>query len=190
MAGAHCIAIEVQESRIEKRLETRYLDRRATSIDEALEIIRSRERADQRRPARQRRRDPAGDAEARDPPRRAHRPDQRARSGQRLLPGGLERRQVAGDARARSRGGRRGGASSRSRSHVEAMLAFKEMGVPTFDYGNNIRQEAKDRASRTRSTSPGSFPPTSARCSAAASVRSAGPRFAATPRTSTAPTRG
>src|SRR2546421_3614174 len=38
MAGAHCIALEVQESRIEKRLETRYLDRRATSIDEALEI--------------------------------------------------------------------------------------------------------------------------------------------------------
>src|ERR687897_3060704 len=39
MAGAHCIAIECQESRIEKRLETRYLDRRATTIDEALEII-------------------------------------------------------------------------------------------------------------------------------------------------------
>ena len=30
MAGAHCLAIECQESRIEKRLETRYLDRRAT----------------------------------------------------------------------------------------------------------------------------------------------------------------
>src|SRR5881397_3385357 len=41
MAGAHCIAIEVQESRIEKRLETRYLDKRATSIDEALEVIRT-----------------------------------------------------------------------------------------------------------------------------------------------------
>jgi urocanate hydratase len=39
MAGAHCIAIECQESRIEKRLETRYLDRRASSIEEALEII-------------------------------------------------------------------------------------------------------------------------------------------------------
>ena len=39
MAGAHCIAIECQESRIEKRLETRYLDRRAATIDEALEMI-------------------------------------------------------------------------------------------------------------------------------------------------------
>src|ERR671917_116890 len=41
MAGAHCLAIECQESRIEKRLETRYLDRRAGSLDEALEIIRT-----------------------------------------------------------------------------------------------------------------------------------------------------
>src|SRR6478672_1169662 len=41
MAGAHCIAIEVQESRIEKRLETRYLDKLAENIDEALGIIRS-----------------------------------------------------------------------------------------------------------------------------------------------------
>ena len=28
--------------------------------------------------------------------------------------------------------------------HVEAMLAFQKMGIPTFDYGNNIRQEALD----------------------------------------------
>ncbi len=62
--------------------------------------------ADQRRPARQCRGDPAGNAEARHPARCAHRPDVGARPGQRLLPGGLERRQVAGDARARSRGGR------------------------------------------------------------------------------------
>src|SRR5204862_7223139 len=39
MAGAHCIAVEVQDSRIEKRHETRYVDHRATSIDQALEII-------------------------------------------------------------------------------------------------------------------------------------------------------
>src|SRR3982750_2863464 len=40
MAGAHCIAIECQESSIAKRLETRYLDRRATGIDEALDMLR------------------------------------------------------------------------------------------------------------------------------------------------------
>ena len=26
--------------------------------------------------------------------------------------------------------------------HVESMLAFKRMGLPVFDYGNNIRQVA------------------------------------------------
>src|SRR4051795_4466953 len=39
MAGAHCIAIECQESRIEKRLETRYLDKVATNIDDALNML-------------------------------------------------------------------------------------------------------------------------------------------------------
>ncbi|MCV5687809.1 urocanate hydratase, partial [Escherichia coli] len=29
-------------------------------------------------------------------------------------------------------------------AHVQAMLAFHEMGVPTFDYGNNIRQMAQE----------------------------------------------
>src|SRR3954463_4375679 len=43
MAGAHCIAIECQESRIEKRLETPSPARRAGSLDGALEIIRSAE---------------------------------------------------------------------------------------------------------------------------------------------------
>src|SRR6185437_1055456 len=39
MAGASCLAVECQPSRIEKRLATRYLDRMATSLDEALELI-------------------------------------------------------------------------------------------------------------------------------------------------------
>ena len=39
MAGAHCLAIECQESRIEKRLETRYLDRRADTIEELAEVL-------------------------------------------------------------------------------------------------------------------------------------------------------
>src|SRR5437762_3089382 len=40
MAGASMIAIECQPSRIEMRLKTRYLDKRATSIDEALDMLR------------------------------------------------------------------------------------------------------------------------------------------------------
>jgi len=40
MAGASCIAIECQPSRIEMRLRLGYLDRAARDIDEALSIIR------------------------------------------------------------------------------------------------------------------------------------------------------
>src|SRR6476661_814756 len=39
MAGAHCLAIECQESRIEKRLEAKYLDEVATNIDDALKML-------------------------------------------------------------------------------------------------------------------------------------------------------
>ena len=59
-------------------------------------------------------------------------------------PAGWTRREMAGDARARSRRRRRKPRKQSIAQHVEAMLAFKAMGVPTFDYGNNIRQEAKD----------------------------------------------
>src|SRR3546814_1328355 len=39
MAGASCLAIECQPSRIEMRLRTGYLDRQASSIDEAIAMI-------------------------------------------------------------------------------------------------------------------------------------------------------
>ena len=39
MAGASCLAVECQPSRIEMRLKTGYLDRQSASLDEALEII-------------------------------------------------------------------------------------------------------------------------------------------------------
>jgi urocanate hydratase len=143
MAGAHCIAIEVQESRIEKRLETRYLDHRAESIDQALEIIRNAS-------------EPTsvgllGNAAEILPEmlNRGIRPD--ALTDQTsahdpangYCPAGwtvakwqeMRERDAAAVAEA---------AKLSIAQHVEAMLAFKNMGVITFDYGNNIRQEAKD----------------------------------------------
>src|SRR5450432_4281724 len=42
--------------------------------------------------------------------------------------------------------------------HVEAMLAFQKMGVPTFDYGNNIRQMAKDEGCTHAFDFPGFVP--------------------------------
>jgi urocanate hydratase len=42
--------------------------------------------------------------------------------------------------------------------HVEAMLAYRAMGVPTFDYGNNIRQVAKDEGVTHAFDFPGFVP--------------------------------
>jgi urocanate hydratase len=143
MAGAHCIAIECQESRIEKRLETRYLDRRATSIDEALEIIKGAS-------------EPTsvgllGNAAEILPQmlERGIRPDALTDQTSAHDPANgycpvgwsvakwqeMRERDPAAVAEA---------ARLSIAQHVEAMLAFRKMGVPTFDYGNNIRQEAKD----------------------------------------------
>ena len=43
MAGFSLLAVECDESRIEARLRTRYLDRKAASLDEAIAIVRSGE---------------------------------------------------------------------------------------------------------------------------------------------------
>jgi urocanate hydratase len=143
MAGAHCIAIEVQESRIEKRLETRYLDRRTSSIDEALEIIRTASEptsvgllgnAAEILPemlARGIRPDALTDQTSAHDPANGYCP-----AGWSVAKWQeMRERDPAAVAEA---------ARASMAVHVEAMLAYKDMGVPTFDYGNNIRQEAKD----------------------------------------------
>ncbi|MFL6857331.1 MAG: urocanate hydratase [Allosphingosinicella sp.] len=157
MAGAHCLAIECQASRIEKRLETRYLDRRAGSLDEALEIIRTAET-------------PVsvgllGNAAEVLPEmvRRGIRPD--AVTDQTsahdpangYLPVGwtvekwinMRERDPAAVERA---------AKESMAVHVHAMLDFRAMGVPTFDYGNNIRQVAKDEGVEHAFDFPGFVP--------------------------------
>jgi urocanate hydratase len=143
MAGAHCIAIECQDSRIEKRLETRYLDRRATSIDEALEIIRTATEptsvgllgnAAEILPemlARGIRPDALTDQTSAHDPANGYCP-----AGWTVAKWQeMRERDPAAVATA---------ARASMAKHVEAMLAFQKLGVPTFDYGNNIRQEAKD----------------------------------------------
>jgi urocanate hydratase len=157
MAGAHCIAIEVQESRIEKRLETRYLDRRATSIEEALEIIRAAS-------------EPTsvgllGNAAEILPEmlERGIRPD--ALTDQTsahdpangYCPAGWSVAQWQ-EMRERDPAAVADAARRSIAQHVEAMLAYREMGVPTFDYGNNIRQEAKDEGVAHAFDFPGFVP--------------------------------
>ncbi|HEU5286648.1 MAG TPA: urocanate hydratase [Sphingomicrobium sp.] len=143
MAGAHCIAVEVQESRIAKRLETRYLDHRAATVDEALAIIAAAT-------------EPTsvgllGNAAELLPQmlERGIRPD--ALTDQTsahdpangYCPAGWS---VAQWQEMRERDPEAVAAAARQSiaRHVEAMLAYQAQGIPTFDYGNNIRQEAKD----------------------------------------------
>ena len=71
MAGASCLAIECQRSRIEMRLKSGYLDHATDKLDEALKLIDEScqaKQADFRRPARQRRRSAAGAVQARRAP--------------------------------------------------------------------------------------------------------------------------
>jgi urocanate hydratase len=157
MAGAHCIAIEVQESRIEKRLETRYVDRRASSIDEALDIISKAT-------------EPTsvgllGNAAEILPQmlERGIRPD--ALTDQTSAHDPANGYCPAGwtvakwrEMRERDPKAVAGAARQSIAKHVEAMLAYKAMGVPTFDYGNNIRQEAYDEGVTNAFDFPGFVP--------------------------------
>jgi urocanate hydratase len=54
--------------------------------------------------------------------------------------------------------GVRDAAKKSMRVHVEAMLAFNARGIPTFDYGNNIRQMAKDEGCANAFDFPGFVP--------------------------------
>ncbi|WP_338502359.1 urocanate hydratase [Sphingomonas kaistensis] len=157
MAGAHCIAIECQESRIEKRLETRYLDRRAATIDEALEIIAKATEptsvgllgnAAEIVPemlARGIRPDAITDQTSAHDPVNGY------------LPMGwtvaewIERRE-------RDPEGTAAAARISMARHVEALLSFKAEGIPVFDYGNNIRQEALDTGVEHAFDFPGFVP--------------------------------
>jgi urocanate hydratase len=160
MAGASCLAIECQPSRIEKRLETRYLDERADDLDDAL-----------RRIARYTKEKRAvsvgllGNAAEILPEliRRGVRPD--AVTDQTsahdpvngYLPAGWTVDQWMS---ARERDPKRVEREARASMarHVEAMLAFKAMGVPVFDYGNNIRQVARDEGVTRAFDFPGFVP--------------------------------
>ncbi|GJM08512.1 MAG: urocanate hydratase [Lysobacteraceae bacterium] len=144
MAGASMLAIECQQSRIDKRLETRYIDTQAPTLEAALEVINQAH--DQGKAVSVAL---LGNA-AEILPEMVHRgirPD--AVTDQTsahdpvngYLPIGWsveqwdERRQSDPEGTARA-------ASASMKTHVEAMLEFHQQGIPTFDYGNNIRQVA------------------------------------------------
>jgi urocanate hydratase len=160
LAGASILCIECDPTRIERRLATRYLDRRADSLDEALELIRTSCE----------RREPLsvgllGNAAEILPEllRRGVKPDivtDQTSAHDPLtgyLPAGwtLERAAQlrASDPDAVVQAARRSIAD-----HVRAMLEFHRLGVPTVDYGNNIRQVAFEEGVTDAFAFPGFVP--------------------------------
>ncbi len=150
MAGASMLAVECDDTRIAMRLATRYLDRRADTIDDALAIIESAHAKGEAVSVgllgnaaeifpELLKRTQAGDARARPDlvtdQTSAHDPF----NG--YLPAGWS----LDDARARRISDPAGVVQATKASmavQVRAMLGFHALGIPTVDYGNNIRQMA------------------------------------------------
>ncbi|MDR6991498.1 urocanate hydratase [Luteimonas sp. 3794] len=146
LAGACSLNIECQQSRIDMRLKTRYVDEQATDLDDALARIEKYTQAGEAKSIAL-----LGNAAEILPQlvERGVRPD--AVTDQTsahdpvhgYLPIGWTVEQWLAE-QAANPDKVRDAAKQSMRVHVEAMLAFEAMDVPTFDYGNNIRQMAKD----------------------------------------------
>jgi len=160
MAGASMLAIECRPERIAKRLQTKYLDLEARSLDEALEILARAERSGEARSV-----GLLGNACEVLPEllRRGVRPhavtDQTSAHDpvNGYLPGGWTLAQWD-RLRAENPGEVVRAASASMARHVEAMLAFQSQGIPVFDYGNNLRQVAFDAGVKEAFAFPGFVP--------------------------------
>ena len=164
MAGACCLAVEVDETRIDFRLRTRYVDAKAKTLDEALAMIADwtakgeaksvgllgnaaevfpellrRMKAGGPRP------DIVTDQTSAHDPLHGYCPAGWSvaewRAKQETDPAAVEK-----------------AARASMRAHVEAMVGFWNAGVPTLDYGNNIRQVAKDEGFENAFAFPGFVP--------------------------------
>jgi len=160
MAGFSMLAVECDETRIDFRLRTGYLDRKATSLDEALRLVES---------ARSRREvlsvgllgnaadiypelvargvvpDAVTDQTSAHDPRNGYLPRgwtmEQAAEARRVDPQRIERE-----------------ARASMKVHVQAMLDLQSRGAVVFDYGNNIRQVAFDEGLKDAFDFPGFVP--------------------------------
>jgi urocanate hydratase len=161
MAGASMLAVECDPSRIEMRLKSGYLDRKAASLDEAMNILantsspisigllgNAAEVVPQiLRKAKSTRFKPAlvTDQTSAHDPANGYLPEHWS----------LERWQ---DLRKREPDEVAMSARESIANHVQAILQFKAMGIPCVDYGNNIRQEAKNAGVKDAFDYPGFVP--------------------------------
>ncbi|MBU6474912.1 MAG: urocanate hydratase [Alphaproteobacteria bacterium] len=162
MAGASLLGVECQASRIERRLETKYLDKKAATLDEAVEIIRSAKEpvsvgllgnAAEIFPeiARRAEHDKKFRPDIVTDQTSAHDP----LNG--YLPAGwtwdeaVKRRASDPDSVVKA-------AKESMAVQVRAMLDFWHKGIPVLDYGNNIRQMAFETGVKNAFDFPGFVP--------------------------------
>src|SRR5215467_13001481 len=160
MAGASMLAVECQPSRIEMRLRTRYLDTQARSLEEALAMI-ARSCAEKK---------PVsvgllGNAAEVFPElvRRGVAPDivTDQTSAHDPVNGYLPKGWTLAEWEAKRKADPKSVEAAAKTSmvgHVQAMLDFHARGIPTLDYGNNIRQMAKDMGLQNAFDFPGFVP--------------------------------
>ncbi|HYD16903.1 MAG TPA: urocanate hydratase [Patescibacteria group bacterium] len=165
MAGASMIGVECQPSRIERRLATRYLDKKANSIEEAIAMVEDAhkrgqavsvgllgnaatvfaELAQRAKNDRKYRPDAVTDQTSAHDPLNGYLPE-----GWSWDEAEKKRRSSPNDVIA--------AAKKSMAKHVRAMLDFHAMGVPTFDYGNNIRAMAEEEGVTNAFDFPGFVP--------------------------------
>jgi urocanate hydratase len=160
MAGFSMLAVECRQSRIAKRLETGYVDVQAKSLDEALALFEEAKKnskpisvallgniVDVLHTLLERgiRPDAVTDQTSAHDPVNGY------------LPQGWTVEQWD-ERRAADPAGTTAAANQSMAKHVEYLLRFKRMGLPVFDYGNNIRQVALDAGVADAFDFPGFVP--------------------------------
>ncbi len=160
MAGLSCLAIECDPTRIQKRIETGYLDRQTNDLKEALHWINVA--CEERKPVSigllgnaceilpqlvQQGVKPhlVTDQTSAHDPLNGYLPAGMSLAEAKVLRQ-TEPEQLIAKAKASIA------------THVRALLAFHEQGIPTFDYGNNIRQVALDEGVKEAFDFPGFVP--------------------------------
>jgi urocanate hydratase len=165
-AGASCLVVECQQSRIDFRLKSRYLDEQAHDLDDALARIAKYTagkkavsvgllgNAAEILPELVKRAKAGG-------PKPDLVTDQTSAhdlvNGY-LPPGWSVERWRAAQADDTQHAALRAAAAQGCAVHVQAMLDFQAMGIPTVDYGNNIRQVALDAGVKNAFDFPGFVP--------------------------------
>ena len=160
MAGASCLAIECRPSSIEFRLRSGYVDVQAKDLDDALAIIQRASK--DKKPVSVALLGNAGEVLP-ELVRRGVRPD--AVTDQTsahdpingYLPIGWTLAQWE-ERREKDPAGVAKAAKQSMAVHVRAMLDFHRQGIPTVDYGNNIRQMAKEEGVANAFDFPGFVP--------------------------------